>query len=62
MRVGADNDVGEAELALARAKAGRAIPLWAVASAFGLLICAMLGVGLIEAIAKERPSGEFIRT
>jgi hypothetical protein len=58
----ADTQIEAAELALAKAQAKRAIPLWAVASVLGLLVCAILGLGLIEAIAKQRPSSEFIRT
>ena len=58
----ADNAVEDAELALARAQANRAIPLWAAASVLGLLVCAVLGLGLIEAVASQRPSSEFLRT
>jgi hypothetical protein len=58
----ADTQIAQAELALGQAKAERAIPLWAAASVLALLVCAILGLGLIEAIAKQRPSSEFIRT
>jgi len=58
----ADNTIEAKEAALAAAKARRAIPLWAAASALGLVICAIFGLGLLEAIAKQRPSSEFIRT
>jgi hypothetical protein len=58
----ADRRIEQAERALAKSKAERAIPLWAAASVLGLLVCAVLGLGLIEAIAKLRPGSEFIRT
>jgi len=58
----ANTAVENAELALAKAKASRAIPLWAFASVLGLLACSMLGLGLIAAVSKEAPSGEFVRT
>jgi hypothetical protein len=58
----AQADVEAAELALSKAKAERAIPLWALASIFGLLICSALGLGLISAISTEPPTGEFVRT
>jgi hypothetical protein len=51
-----------AELALAQAKSTRAVKLWAAATVISLLVCAALGLGLIEAVAKERPTSEFIRT
>lgn len=54
--------VEAAELALAKAKAKRAIPLWAAASSLGLLVCSMLGLGLIAAVSATPPSGEFVRT
>jgi len=58
----ADDKVEAAELALAKAKASRAIPLWAAASSISLLACSMLGLGLIAAVSKEPPQGEFVRT
>lgn len=58
----ADTAITQAEHALAKAKAERAIPLWAAATVLGLLVCAILGLGLVEAIAKERPTSEFLRT
>jgi len=54
--------IEKAELALAKAKASRAIPFWAFASTLGLLACSMLGLGLVAAVSKEAPSGEFVRT
>jgi len=54
--------VETAELALAKAKAGRAIPLWAFASVLGLLACSALGLGLISAVSEQPPAGEFVRT
>jgi hypothetical protein len=58
----ADAQISQAELALAQAKSERAIRLWAAASVLALLVCAIFGLGLIEAVAKQRPSSEFIRT
>jgi hypothetical protein len=58
----ADQAIVAAELALAKAKAQRAIPLWAAASALGLVVCSLLGLGLIEATATTRPESEYIRT
>ncbi len=55
--------VETAELALAKAKAGRAIPLWATASVLGLLACSALGLGLISAVsAQPSTTSEFVRT
>jgi hypothetical protein len=55
-------EVDKAEAALAKVKATRAIVMWAAASVLGLLVCAAVGLGLVEAIAKQRPSSEFLRT
>jgi hypothetical protein len=54
--------VETAELALAKAKAGRAIPLWAFASVLSLLACSALGLGLISAVSAQPSSSEFVRT
>jgi hypothetical protein len=58
----ARDDVERREAGLAKAKAKRALLLWSAASFLGLVVCAILGLGLVEAIAKERPESEFIRT
>ena len=58
----ANAGVKAAELALAKAKASRAIPLWAAASILGLLVCSSLGLGLIAAVSSEVPKSEFVRT
>src|ERR1044072_4732167 len=57
-----DSEVAARELALAKVKSARAIPLWPIASALALIVCAILGLGLIEAVAQARPTSEFIRT
>lgn len=49
----------KAEIELAQAKSSRAVTLWAAATVVSLLVCAALGLGLIEAVAKERPTSEF---
>jgi len=58
----ADEKVGQAERELGRAKSQRAVVLWAAASALGLLVCACLGLGLIEAVSKTASSSDFVRT
>jgi hypothetical protein len=50
------------EAALANKKARRTLWLWAAASSLALLVCALLGLGLIEAVAKQRPGSEYLRT
>jgi hypothetical protein len=57
-----DSNIAIAELALAKAKSERAIPLWAAASVLGLLVCSMLGLGLIEAVSNAPSGSEFVRT
>lgn len=57
-----ETEIETAELALAKARAERAIPLWAAASAIGLLVCSSLGLGLIAAVSATPPAGEFVRT
>ena len=58
----AEAEIETAELALAKAKACRAIPLWAAASIISLLVCSALGLGLISAVSSTPPSGEFVGT
>lgn len=58
----ADEQVKTAELELGKAKSGRAVVLWAAASALGLLVCACLGLGLIEAVSKTPSTSDFVRT
>lgn len=58
----ADGEVANREGQLAKAKSKRAIPLWAAATALALIVSAILGLGLIEAVSKTPPGSEFIRT
>lgn len=58
----ADTDVANRELVLAQAKSVRAVPLWAAATVLAMIVSAIIGLDLIEAIAVKRPSSEFIRT
>jgi hypothetical protein len=54
--------VETAEATLGRAKARRALLLWGAASFLSLIVCAVLGLGLVETVAKQPPESEFIRT